>query len=118
MTEEQLAVVPQPEDTIVYEDGDVAVVRIYNKDLDLYGESPRAGVKYLEGWEIVDPTPVEAERRTDYDPSQYSVAEVNKHLTEVTPTEAEAILVLEREGKNRSTIKAPESLSDEGSDES
>jgi len=103
--EPQLATIPQPEEEpLVYGSDDTALVRIYNAELDAYGESPRAGVKYLPGWEIVDPTPEEAARATDYDPSAHSASEVVAHLEEVPQSEREAIIALEKDGKNRSTI--------------
>lgn len=83
--------------------GSLDVVRIYNEELDAYGESPRAGLPFLQGWEVVEPTAEEAQAITSYDPAAHSIAEVNQHLEE-HPEELSAILALEREGKNRSTL--------------
>lgn len=105
MTEEQLATVPEPQEPAAdYGSDDLAIVKIYHAELDAYGEAPRAGVRLLAGWEIVDPTAAEARQVTDYDPGNYSVAEVNRKLAEVSDPEREAILALERSGKDRSTI--------------
>lgn len=85
--------------------GDLDVVRIYNKDLDAYGESPRAGVPYLSGWEVVEPTAEEAKAVTSYDPATQTIKEVDAYLDE-HPEELGAVLALEREGKNRPTLIA------------
>lgn len=85
--------------------GDLDVVRIYNPELDAYGESPRAGLKYLEGWEVVDPTPEEAEALTSYDPAAHTIGEIEQYLDQ-HPEELDAVLVLEREGKARPTLIA------------
>ena len=104
MTEEQLAVESEPVDIVSYGSDDTSIVKIYHKDLDAYSEAPRAGVQYLQGWEIVDPTPEQAAEATPYDPSAHSVSEVNAYLESAPEGERQAVLVLERDGKNRSTI--------------
>lgn len=46
---------------------------------------------------------------TQYDPSEHTVDEVNEHLATADDAERERVLKAEAEGKNRSTVKAPES---------
>lgn len=103
---EQLATIPTEDGGTLAPNGvgDLDIVKIYNEELDAYGESPRAGVPYLSGWEVVDPSPEEAERLTDYDPSTHSVGEVQSKLQESSEGERAAILALEEAGKNRKTI--------------
>lgn len=87
--------------------GDLDIVRIYNEELDAYGESPRAGVPQLNGWVVVDPTPAQAEQLTTYDPAAHSRDEVLAHFETISDTEVDAIKVLEQEGpgaKNRKTV--------------
>lgn len=86
--------------------GDLDIVRIFNEELQAYGEAPRAGVAFLAGWEIVDPTPEEAERLTDYDPSTHSAGEVTAYFEEASDGEVEAIKALESAegGKQRKTV--------------
>lgn len=103
--EEQLAVVPsEPAEVLSYGNDDTSVVKIYNKELDAYSQAPRGGVQFLQGWEIVDPSPAEAQQATSFDPSAHSVSEVNDYLASATDGERQNVLVLERDGKNRSTI--------------
>jgi hypothetical protein len=105
MTEEQLATAGGPQDPpLVYEDADVSLVKIYHSELDAYGEAPRAGVRFLTGWEVVDPTPAEAATQTSYDPSGHSVSEVLEQLDRSGESEKAAILALERAGKARVSV--------------
>lgn len=103
---EQLATIPTVDAGVTppLGPGDLDVVRIYNEDLDAYGESPRAGVKNLAGWEVVEPTVEEAAAITEFDPSGHNVSEVLEQLEGATEGEREAILALERDGKARTTI--------------
>lgn len=124
MTEqsEQLATIPT-EDAGQAEPngpGDLDIVKIYNEELDSYGESPRAGVALLAGWEVVDPTPEEAQLVTSFDPSTHSVGEVTTKLAESSEAERDAIIALEKDGKKRSTVLKwePDSGEQTPSDES
>lgn len=109
MTEpnETLATIPTEDAGAVLPNGPdgLDIVRIYNEELDAYGESPREGVKNFEGWVVVEPTVEEAEQITTYDPAEHSIPEINDHLAE-HPEELEAVLAKEREGKDRPTLIA------------
>lgn len=104
---EQLATIPTVEDAVLPNGvGDLDIVRIYNETLDAYAESPRAGVRQLQGWVIVDPTPAEAEQTTTYDPSTHSRDEVLEFFATASDAEVEAVQVLEAAegGKQRTTV--------------
>lgn len=120
--EQELATIPTEDagaSPTVFGTGDLDIVRIYNKDLDAYGECPRAGVSNFAGWEIVDPSPEEAAAAIAWDPKDYGRDEVLLKLNDPATTdgEREAILALEAAdgGKNRKTILEWEPS---GSDES
>jgi hypothetical protein len=112
MTEQQpsdeLATIPTEDGAAFVPNGpgDLDVVKIYNEELEAYGESPRAGVPFLSGWEVVDPTPEVAAQVTSYDPGKHSVAEVVEYFQTAAVGEVEAIKALEgaEDGKGRTTI--------------
>lgn len=65
------------------------------------------------GYQIVDAEPVPAEGTAVessqlYDPSNYTVDEVNAYLSEASPEERERVLAAEREGKARKGILGEE----------
>lgn len=103
---EQLATIPTEDAGAALPNGpeDLDIVRIFNPETEQYGECPRAGVKYFAGWEVVDPTPAQAEQTTTYDPSAHTAAEVIEFLESASAAEREAVLVLEQEGKSRKTV--------------
>lgn len=113
MSEDQLAVLPATDEQFAANGpGDLDVVRIYNAELDAYGQSPRAGVPYLRGWEVVEPTAEQARVTAPFDPGTMTVAEVlarfdgSDGAAPLTAGEREAVVALEGapDGKHRKTV--------------
>lgn len=78
-------------------------------EADYYlGEANTVGGYTIDGVEYPAKVDVPVTEADAFDPADHTVAEVEEHLAESTPAEAERVLDVERHGKDRKTLVGDE----------